>query len=173
MPICLYDGEIYEIESEGIDRKWMLSFFLQGHIEDCLALYEKNGKYRGIVTYRSLLTSTDLESAIYCGRLLLDNTLWQEARRLLDGNRNKTVPVFNQDMEMVYLARFEPDLVDQWEKLQELRERVDCILLKEFINDKNSFHIEGINDVLFALRHWLMALGMKVSVCGEAWGYLE
>ena len=51
MPVCLCDGDVYIIENhEEFDRRWALSFFLNGHVQDYLLLYDK-----GIITYSSLL----------------------------------------------------------------------------------------------------------------------
>lgn len=56
MPCRLYTGEAYAIryETQAYDE-WMLSFFLNGHMEDYLVLYDSNDNFKGLVTYAGFI----------------------------------------------------------------------------------------------------------------------
>ena len=92
-----------------------LYFFLNGHTEDYLLLYNECGQYRGMITYTSLLRSTVLEDSIIHEKLYIDDTFWEKARALLgDGEAVDALPVFNQNMEIQYFAKY--DKREYWYK---------------------------------------------------------
>ena len=172
MSVSLYDGEAYIVDSRNIDRNWALSFFLDGHMEDYLLLYDEDDQYGGLITYKRLLRNTDLETAVIHEKLFFEGNFWNDARALLgNGKKIDAVPVFDQNMEIVYFAKYDEELVDAWSKMYDLRAHVDKEMWKDFRCFTNHFHIRGINDVLFWLREWLVSLGVKVSVEGEAWSF--
>lgn len=171
MPVCLNDGEVYIIDNKiNIDRRWIISFFLNGHIEDYLLVYDQCGQYSGVITYKSFLQSTDMETAIIYDKLKINEFFWQDARALLcDSNTVNAVPVFNRNMELLYFAKYDKALEDKWNKMLKLYQYVDKVMLENFQCFAECVHIKGINDVLFKLREWLALLGVKVSVEGEEW----
>lgn len=173
MPFCLCDGEAYVIENGyNLERKQVLSFFLQGHEQDYLLLYDESDQYIGMISYRSLVSSVDLESAIISEKLFVEDAdFWLKARRLFDASKDKKndIPVFNKAMEILYIAKYDKALGKKWGKMCELRDYVDIKMWKDFRGHERKVHIKGINDVLFLLREWLISLETDVSVEGEGW----
>lgn len=171
MPVSLYDGNAYIVDNnENIERTWALSFFLNGHIDDYLLLYDECGKYNGMISYKSLLASNNLETAVIYQKLYVGDQLWSDARTLFCDDKNlDAVPVFNENMEILYFAKYDKELVRVWEKVYDLDVYVDKEIWKTFDSFIERVHIRGLNDVLFRLREWLVSLGVEVSVEGEGW----
>lgn len=170
MPVCLCDGDVYVLREWGeIARGQILVFFLDGHREDILALYDEDNQYCGIITYKSLLESSDISGAVFREKLFLEDGFWHEAQNLVQNYKDRVIPVFNRNMEMLYFVKYERKLAETWQKLSELRVRVDSVLWKELKYYKKHIHIKGINDVLYYLREWLLSLEVDVSVEGEEW----
>ncbi len=167
MPVCLCDGDVYIIENhEEFDRRWALSFFLNGHVQDYLLLYDK-----GIITYSSLLLSQDIESAIISEKLYIgDDNFWEKARSLLQ-NERECIPVLDRNGDIVYFAKRDETQTDADQKLCALRDYVEKQMWEEFPSHEERLHIEGMTDVLFQLRKWLISLGVDVSVSGEGWEF--
>lgn len=173
MPISLNNGQVHIIDNKAsIDRKWALSFLGSGHREDYLLLYNEYDQYSGIVTYKSLLDSIDLETAVIHEKLYIDDGLWQQARDLLyDEKTIDAVPVFDQNAKVLCFAKYNKGIENAWGKLCELEENVDWEIWKTFQCHAGQVHIKGINDVLFRLREWLLSLGTRVSVEGKEWSF--
>lgn len=169
MPFSLYTGNTYVVDKNDIGRDWCLSFFKNGHAEDYLLLYIDD-QYQGIITYRSISQNMKLEDSIIVDKLFIGNSLWEDARSLFDKDATREiVPIFNHNMEVLYIAKYDNELVTIWEKLFELQNFIDKKLWDSFQCNVSRIHIKGINDVLFQLREWLISLGVVVSVEGETW----
>lgn len=159
MPVSLNSGEVYIIDDKvDIEREWALSFFLSGHIEDYHLLQDECGQYSGIITYQSLLWSTDLEMSVIREKLHVENLWWKAQEILGDDKSVDAVPVFDRDGEIQYFARYDRRIVDAWRKLSGLEEYVDWEMWKTFQCYTKRVHIRRINDVLFRLREWLISL---------------
>lgn len=122
MAVSLCDGMAYRImEDEIIERSQALSFFLNGHIEDALLVYDRDGKYSGIITYKSLLYASDMNQAVVREKLVLEEgkgeCFWERAQNLIQGSNDSMLPVFNRDMELLYFARYNSELNAAWTKL--------------------------------------------------------
>ena len=170
MSYRLCDGEVYIIESNmKLSRSQMFSFFLNGHMEDHLALYDKNQKYKGIINYNSLLYSTNDQSAIIYDKLKIGDHFWEEVRKVLTGEPDMLIPVFDQDERMICFVKNDRSLDEKWLKLCKVRDRIDDILFRELNPNARLIHIKGINDVLYEMRNWLLSIGIGVSVEGKLW----
>lgn len=169
MPIQLNDGNLYVAKLEEVNRGLIFSFFLNGHKDDILSLYDAEKCYRGYISYTSLLASSDVESALIKDQLFINENLWINAQKMFITQKNKSIPVFGSDMKIVYFATYEQKLEKAWKNLRELQEHVNPENWKRFVNSKRQFHIVGINDVLYFFRKWLIKMGAEVSVEGEQW----
>ncbi len=178
MAVSLCDGMAYRImEDEIIERSQALSFFLNGHIEDALLVYDRDGKYSGIITYKSLLYASDMNQAVVREKLVLEEgkgeCFWERAQNLIQGSNDSMLPVFNRDMELLYFARYNSELNAAWTKLLYIQWYVDENLWKNFKGYHKHIHFTGaMSDVLYFFRKWLCSVGTKVSVEGEVWRLL-
>lgn len=170
MPIRLCDGNAYTISSKiEPKREWVLSFFLDGHIEDYLFVYNETGQYEGMITYHSLLKETDIEGAIIYEKLFIGDGIWDNARKLIQDNKDGVLPVFNKEMECLFFAKYDPELNDVWNKLRKLRKHLDKQLWTGFQHYEKYIHIKGFNEVLYFFREWMISLGTEISVESEVW----
>jgi hypothetical protein len=167
MSSLLYDGVAYIIDDvEALNRGSLLTFFLEGHREDVLVLYEKDGRYNGIITYKSLLNSTDPADAVLHEKLMIEDDFWEKADELLLAPGD-ILPVFDHNMEMQYLAKYEMKLSRICEKLCVLQERVDAGMLQSFSCYGRLIHMKGLrSSIAWYLRKWLLSLDAEVSVEG-------
>ncbi len=180
MPVCLYDGNAYSVEKEFENmehsrelmlRSEALMFFLDGHKEDIIVVYDSVGNEKGYITYKSLTESSGIADAVMDEKLWIGDDMWDNAGNMLGEQADKILPVYNKDKEMLYFAKYVPALKTPWYKLDELRECIDKIQWRKFRDHERHIHIVGINDVLFWLRRWLRSVGAMVSVEGEWWQY--
>ena len=172
MAVCLCDAEVYVVENaERLKRNYVLSFFMNDHTDDYLLLYDENANYIGIITYKSLLSSIDLEGAIIKDKLFVEeDDFWGKAHNLLENEEGREcVPVFNRSMELLYLAKYDVELTEAWRQLCELKDYFDNKMWINFEHYEKQVHIKGLNDVFWELRKWLILLGVEVSVEGEQW----
>ncbi len=175
MAIELCDGTAYIVEKDGIgDLNTLLSIFLNGHMEDVLILHDKEEKYCGMITYKSLLKGNSIEDIIIYDKLILDEHVgleqfWKKARKFLKHASDDILPVFNKNMELLYFARYNQNLFDIECEFEELRKHTDRKLWEKFKAFGKPVHIVGMNDVLYFFRSWLVSVGTEVSVEGELW----
>lgn len=156
MPVRLCDGVVYGVLYEVIDQNFVRSFFLGEHQNDFLALYDANGKYVGCITYNSFLKNPYVYDSLVKEKLFASEHMFKKAQDMLDGNRDKWIPVFNDKMEMLYFATYEYRLQKAWNQLSELRCHVLSDQWKKFQDHGKHFHIVGMNDVSYFLRKWLL-----------------
>lgn len=169
MPVRLCDGVVYNILYECMDQDFVRSFFLGEHRNAILALYDVKDKYLGCITYNSFLKNQYAYDSVVKEKLLVSEDMFKKAQDILDGNRDLWIPVFNDNMEMLYFARYEYSLQKAWKQLSELRSHVSSVQWKRFRESGRHFHIVGMNDVLYFFRTWLLQVGATVSVEGEQW----
>jgi len=169
VPFSLYTAKTYAVDKKDIERDWCLSFFESGHVGDYLLLYADD-QYQGIISYKSISHNMVLEDSIISEKLFIGDRLWEDVQRLFDEDMaREIVPVFNNKMDILYIAKYDERLESAWAKLSEMQNFVDKELWKSFHHYVSQIHIKGINDVLFELRNWLISLGVEVSVEGEIW----
>ena len=174
MAVSLCNGVAYVVgKGEQIERGKAFSFFLNGHLEDVLLLYDEDDGYYGMITYKSLLESHNMEEAVICEKLILDeedaDEFWRKAQNHLQDADSGVLPVFGRDMELLYFARYNSELRGAWGRLQYLQQNIDKKFWKQFKEYGRQVHIAGVNDVLYFFRKWLCSIGVRVSVEGEIW----
>ncbi len=175
--ICMYDGSVYNFtqkELETLKREDLFLYFKEEHEGDIFAMYDSDNHYVGAITYHSLISSQDLPGAVLKEKLILEDGFWEKAYGLLAGQNYKVLPVFNQDMEMLYLARFESRLQPVWEKFDVLMSLgMQAGLWASSQHSGKHFHITGCNMCLYYFRQWMLSQGADVSVSGEQWSLFD
>lgn len=170
----MYDGQVYTFALEDLgtlEEQKLFQFFNEGHEKDIFVTYDSENQYAGAITYHSLLSNPDVSSAVISEKLILDKDFWDKAFAALVGEENKVLPVFSPDMEMLYLAKYEPQFRRVWEKmcfLGSLETEISGFWISTQHNKKH-FHITGCNMVLYYFRNWLISQGKDVTVSGEQW----
>ncbi len=171
MAVYLKDGVTYVVEENLFKRTELLMFFLEGHRDDIVALYNKAGEYVGIITYKSLLNNATIENAVITEKINIKNVFGEghNARNVLYGYADKLIPVFDDNGNMIYFAAFDIQSERDYRHLQEMkkymsREQYGRLKCADF-----SIHIKGMNEVLYCLRRFLISMGVYVTVEGEQW----
>lgn len=174
MSVCLYDGHIWRVDiEEYLEREQLFVFFLNGHIEDVVVFYNHDGEYKGCISYGSLLNASNYAEAIISEQLILGDSFWKDVQKLLKNDKNICLPVFNQNMEIIYLVKNKMCSIGMEQKLEELKEFVDDSMLESMGFFDKHIHIKGISDVLWHFREWLISLDVPVSVEGQEWEKFE
>lgn len=171
--ICLYDGNVYACTWEELDRlgrEEIFLFFRDGHEQDIFAVYDAKNRYVGAITYYSLVSGQDLDAAVTDEKVFLEEGFWEKAYLVLAGQEHKVVPVFDSNMNMLYLARFERKFQPVWDKFRTLMSLgMQAGLWVSSRHSGKHFHITGCNMVQYYFREWLLSQGARVSVSGEQW----
>lgn len=167
MAICLKDGEVFKQEINNLKREDLLMFFMSGHQESLITVYDEYDKYLGVISYYSLLFTRSVKDALITEKVRLNQNVWSDAAGVL--NRYPLlgkVPVLADDDSILYLAV--NDLL-QAQRLMRL-----CYLIQDDTvwEDVSSVQIDGINEVLFWLKKFLERKGIPVAVSGDGWAEL-
>ncbi|MCI8495284.1 MAG: hypothetical protein HFI74_06345 [Lachnospiraceae bacterium] len=173
--VCMYDGNVYNFTQKGfetLNREELFLHFRDGHESDIFAMYDADNHYVGAITYHSLISSQDLSGAVMKDKLILEEGFWEKAYELLSGHNYKVIPVFNQNMDILYLARYESRLEAIWQKFDILMSLgMQAGLWVSSTHSGKHFHITGCNMILYYFRQWLLSQGAEVSVSGEQWNF--
>lgn len=78
------DKEICCVTEEQLDRQQLLEYFINGHRSELVCVLDKEGKFKGSVTYLALL-GRELADSINQNYLILDETIWEKGRQCLEG----------------------------------------------------------------------------------------
>ena len=105
MAICLKDGEVFKQEINNLKREDLLMFFMSGHQESLITVYDEYDKYLGVISYYSLLFTRSVKDALITEKVRLNQNVWSDAAGVL--NRYPLlgkVPVLADDDSILYLA---------------------------------------------------------------------
>ena len=100
------DGEVGCAEYDLLSRGQLISYFLAGHMDEIVSVYDSSSTYMGIITYNSLLYSISIDAAICREYVILDNDIWDNVREIFKTRsrnfRNLTLlPVLDKDMQLI------------------------------------------------------------------------
>ncbi len=82
------DKDIVSIYYDSINRYELLRYFLRGHIDDMVCVFNADNMYMGNITYRSLLYNEELDAAMDRGMLVLNEDIWTNAREMFEDHRS-------------------------------------------------------------------------------------
>lgn len=165
MAISFMEREVYSVEKDMLKRSELLLFFSSTHNRESLvAVYDRCGKYEGVISYQSLLQNESIEAALVREKVFFDKNIWTNVSDTLSLHKNiKKIPVLAADDTILCFAEDSPRLTRLMMELCELAKDNRIWTEMRFV------HIKGMNEVLFYLEKLLKRKGISVSVEGALW----
>lgn len=74
------DKEVYYIMDEELERRKILSYFLDGNRNEIICVLDVAGKFIGSITYDSFV-GRELEDAVLKDYVILDKNIWKKAKK--------------------------------------------------------------------------------------------
>lgn len=108
------DKEVYNITEDEITREQLLNFFQnKKNRKSVVAIYKKDGSYKGIITYNDLFNSDDLERALNAETITISNNFWKEAKDFFNGqsDNKRLLTVTNRRDEILGFAYNDSDMI--------------------------------------------------------------
>ncbi len=168
------DREVNCVTLKELSRSILFSYFLNGSREDILCVINENGQYDGMITYNSLLNCSNIQTSILKEKLVLDNYIWENGRKLFLNNKeyndeNALVPVVNREGYLLCFAFQDKDANREIRQLRELNKCSYALNFQDVFSEYDCVTIWGINELAYSFAQYLKALGVTVHVKGEFW----
>ncbi len=173
------DKDIVSANYDSINRQGLLRYFLRGHIDDMVCVFNADNMYIGNITYHSLLYNSDLDMAIDKEMLVLNEDVWSNARKMFKNHRSyldkyPLLPVVNDAGQLISFAYEEGDANRELRQLRELMEESGAVQFRDIYSEYDCVIIYGFNELAYFFVCYLKAQGIPVRVEGAMWeGLLE
>jgi [citrate (pro-3S)-lyase] ligase len=173
------DKEVYTVYKEELNRGKLISFFLGGHTNDIVAVYQQDGSFYGIIGYLDILENQDVESAIHTEKLTMDESVFKKARKIFDARekqgKNELIPVFNRNGELDCFAYdCTCSYLEIFEALHVLESMpVNPQLLQEYDKELKIVCIFDMNELAYLLYKVMRKHNIPVWLFGERWKILD
>ncbi len=171
------DREVASVEYNSISRRELLHYFLNGHLEEIVCISDEYG-YMGYTTYHTLLHSISLEAAIIRDVLVLDESIWTDAKKMFlfhksHINKHPLLPVVDWEGNLVSFAYEDDDANRELRQLRELQENPDAVQFADMYQDCVCVVIYGFNELAYFFACYLRGQGIPVQVEDAMWeGFL-
>lgn len=173
------DGDVGCVEYDLLSRGKLLSYFLNGHLEDMVGVYDSSSNYIGIITYHSLLQSVSVDAAICREYVVLDGDIWKNAREIFrTKSRNvrdfTLLPVLSRDHQLLCFAYQDEDANREIRMLRELQEIEGTLQFADVFPAYKCVEINGFNELAFLFAEYLQSQNIEIQVTGSMWqGFFE
>ncbi len=170
------DREVVNVEHGSISRRELLHYFLNGHLEEIVCISDEYG-YMGYTTYHTLLHSISLEAAVIRDVLVLDESIWADAKKLFlsyksNLNKHPFLPVVDREGNLISFAYEDDDANRELRQLRELgklKENPDAVQFADMYQDCDCVVIYGFNELAYFFAAYLRGQGLPVRVEDAMW----
>lgn len=165
------DKEVFNITQGEITRDQLL-YFLQDKTnrKSVVAVYKKDGSYKGITTYNELLHSDDLERALNANTITISKNFWKEAKDFFNGqsDNKRLLTVTNHSGEILGFAYNDSDII------YSAMDEAFTVLERGFFLPGDYHRIQiivitDINELAWRCYEIFKNAGFEVCVFGEKW----
>lgn len=170
------DREVGCVEYNSINRDELLSYFLSGHLEDIIMVFDSFStmEFIGKITYRSLLYAININSAIQSEFVILNQNMWKRTREIFDKNRGRSgidalVPVLNDEYHLICFAYEDDDANREIRMLRELSENPNALQFTDVYPEYCCVIIHGFNELAYLFAIYLKSINISVQVDGAMW----
>lgn len=167
------DKEVYCVMEDSIDRRQMMSYFMNGHRDDPVCILNGENQFVGSITYESLL-GRDTEDSIVEDYLILDADIWENGRRYF-ANCHKAfvgavmLPVLNKEHQLICFAWQDDEANREIRMLDELAEQERPLGFRDVFPEYDCVIVNGCNELAWYFVQYLKAQNVLVKVNGELW----
>ena len=171
------DREVGCAEYGSLTREEMLDYFLHGHMDDMICVYEdfESMKYLGIVTYDSFRCASDVEAALRREYVVWCTDIWQTARNYFyseheDSTMDGLLPVLNEEGQLICFAYEDEGANREVRMLRELQETYGALSFTDVYPEYKCVRIYEFNELAYYLAKYLEGLNVSVEVVGTMSG---
>ncbi len=170
------DRKVGNVEYDSLNRKELHEYFLSGHEEDILCVYDsfESMKYIGIITYISFQSAINIADAIKREFIVLNTGMWQEARKYFE-QKNKIsavdvfLPVLDEEYRLICFAYEDNDANREIRMLRELQEVSNALQFNDIFPEYKCVKIYGFNELAFFFAKYLEKVEVAVETEGKIW----
>lgn len=168
------DSEVGCARYELLDRSKLLSYFLAGHLDEIVCIYDADGAFMGIVTYHLLLNSISVEAAINKEYVILNDDIWRNARDIFKKKSRNIrdlvpLPVLDKDYQLICFAYQDEDANREIRMLRELCETEDALQFVDVFPWYKCVKIYGFNELAYFFADYLKNQNIPVTLEGTMW----
>lgn len=168
------DREICCVEYGAIERRELLKYFFDGHMDDMVCVMNSDGSYRGRIVYYTLICSNDVCQAVLEDSVVLDRDIWKNARNYFANYKSSygeyvLLPVVDAAGRLVCFAYEDYDANRELRMIRELTETPGALQFRDVYPQYRCVRIYEFNELAFVFAEYLEKQGVDVSVGGELW----
>ncbi len=168
------DKEVICLEYGRINRSELISYFLNGHMNEPVCVVDDCNRYLGYITYHGLLPNTDIDKAISKERLTVNKDIWKHGRWSFAAHNKKfeeyiLFPVVDIEQELVCFAYEDSDADRELRMLWELQENPNALQFADIYPECECVRIHGFNELAYFFAMYLKSQGISVWVEGSMW----
>ena len=172
------DKEVFCVKVEQLDRGELFCYFLDGHREDMLCVLDDDGKYKGNITYTSLLNSDNISGSIQTAQIVLDENIWSKSRKYFAeyeklGDEIVMLPVVDENHQLLCFAYQDEDANREIRQLRELLECENALTFHDIFPQYDLVTIWECNELAYYFAEYLRKIHMNVEVKGHFWEKLN
>ena len=170
------DKEAGYAEYDLLDRSELLSYFFSGHMDEIVCVFDDSElcRYRGKITYYSLIGCQNVYDAIQDEYIIFDENIWMEGRKFFINNAGALgetlmLPVLNKDGQLLCFA-YEDFAADrQLRMLRELEQFSEILDFRKLFPEYKGVTIYDCNELAYFFALYLKKQGIPVNVWGGYW----
>ena len=171
------DKEAGYAEYDLLDRSELLSYFFSGHMDEIVCVFDDSElcRYRGKITYYSLIGCQNVYDAIQDEYIIFDENIWMEGRKFFINNAGALgetlmLPVLNKDGQLLCFA-YEDFAADrQLRMLRELEQFSEILDFRKLFPEYKGVTIYDCNELAYFFALYLKKQGIPVNVWGGGTG---
>lgn len=172
------DKEVFCVKADQLDRGELFCYFLNGHREDMLCVIDDDGKYKGNITYTSLLNSDNISGSIQTAQVVLDENIWSKSRKYFAeyerlGDEIVMLPVVDENHQLLCFAYQDEDANREIRQLRELLECKNALTFHDIFSQYDLVTIWECNELAYYFAEYLRKIHMHVEVKGDFWEKLN
>lgn len=169
---CVIDVN-YELY-EHLDRKRILEYFLEDNSNNIVCVNDSDGRFKGIITHKSLTGCNEIQDAVLQDHVALDEHIWLNAKYYFahykfEIREHVVLPVLDKKERLVCFAYEDADANREVRMLRELLETPSALQFTDIYPEYNCVKIYGFNELAFLFVKYLEKQQIKVQVDGEMW----
>lgn len=168
------DSEVGCAEYELLDRSKLLSYFLAGHLDEIVCIYDEADVFMGTVTYYSLLNSISVDVAINREYVILDDDIWRNARDIFKKKSRNIrdlvpLPVLDKDYQLICFAYQDEDANREIRMLRELCEIEGALQFADVFPQYKCVKIHGFNELAYFFADYLKSQNIPIHLENPMW----
>lgn len=164
------DKEVYGITEGNLKRMEILDFFLKKkeNIFSVIAVYDKDGKFKGIITYAGLLMHAELKDCINTDTITISEDFWEKAKSYFRIHPKELLTIMSKEGNIQGFAYDDITRYDEIESSLYALENGKFFMPEKYKRIKMVV-ITDLNELAWRCYNIFYKKGYVVCVIGEKW----